>query len=177
MPENRHRKPARRGRGLLLLLAGALALLLAGWGIYRAAYERRLHLPDRLQAQIDLMPDENAQEGTPNAGTEEVLAPEQFQVVINQMPSMESGSSPCRILAENPANNPYDLRVSLYLKETGELLGATHRIQRGKRVDELQLDRELAAGEYPILAKLELFDDELAPAGELGLDLTLRVRS
>lgn len=178
MPETTEHRPA-KGRGLMVLfLAGALALGVGGRWVYRAAYERRVHLPDVLQAQVDLLPDENAREGTPNAGaTEEELPTGRFQVVINQLPSMEDGKSPCRILAENPATNPYDLRVCLYLKETGELLGATHRIERGKRVDEIMLDRELAAGEYPILAKLELFDEDLSPAGELGLDLTLLVRS
>lgn len=159
--------------GLLLL-----AVVMARWGIGRVidgAYERTIHLPDRLQAKVDLLPDRNAVEGTPNAQEVEGDGAS-FQVVLNRYPTMDTGESPCNLWAENPESNPYDLRVSLYLKDTGELLGATHRIERGKRVDEITLDRVLAAGEYPLLAKLELFDETQTAAGQLTVELSLLVR-
>lgn len=152
-----------------------LSLLVICGGVLWASYHRYLSLPDTLQAQVDLLPDVNAREGTPSAVNAEPVGAESFQIVINQYPTMETGKSPCNIEAENPDGNHYDLRVCLYLQSTGELLGATHRIERGKRVDEIMLDTVLPAGEYAVLARLELFDDSQEPAGQIGVDLTLRV--
>lgn len=155
---------------VLLILAGICA------GVFFASYNRWIHLPTELQTQIDLLPDIHAQVGTPNGeGVEEPLETGSFQVVINRLPTVQAGERACTIWAENPDTNPNDLRVSLYLDETGELLGMTHRIARGMRVDELELSRELPVGEYPVTALLEMLDDEQNPAGQLSLSLTLRV--
>lgn len=168
------KRQVRLPKGLPVLLA--LLLLVAG--TFYGSYERRIHLPEKLQARMDLLPDAAAKEGTPNAGEPETAPDgENFQVVINQLPTMENGRSPCNIQAENPAGNHYDLRVCLYLAETGELLGATHRIERGKRVDELSLDRVLEAGEYPVIAELELFNDDQEQVAELSVELSLLVKA
>lgn len=147
-------------------------------GVLWAAYTRQIRLPESVQEKVDLLPDTAAREGTPSA--DQVTSPiedNNFRIVINQMLTMETGTSPCNILAENPEENPYDLRVCLYLKDTGELLGATHIIQRGKRVDNIKLDQELDAGEYAVVANLEMFDDAQNKVNQLALDLSLLVRS
>lgn len=175
------KKQTRRVVIALILVLALLGLIAAGViasrRIVRAAYDGEVTLPDALQAKIDLAVDENAQEGTPNAAETAPSEEENFQVVINQMPTMDDGNSPCNIMAENPADNPYDLRVSLYLKSTGELLGTTHRIERGMRVEEIALNRCLPAGEYELIAQLDLFDDAQEPAGQFAVELSLLVRN
>lgn len=167
---------SRKRRGYRAL-AGLLVIAVVCGGLFYAAYHRHLPLPAVWQSKMDLLPDMAARTGTPSAGERaKPLAADSFQVVINQMPVMENGAAPCNIQAENPETNPYDLRVCLYLESTGELLGATHRIERGKRVDELKLDKILLPGEYPILAQLELFDEQRNMVTQLAVSLSLLVR-
>lgn len=176
MARKKHCAPKAK-RLLLGIAALALAVCVVCACLIWAAYHRHVRLPEVLQAKLDLLPDSAAQKGTPGADqVDEPLESGSFRVVINQMLIMETGSSPCNIWAENPEENPYDLRVCLYLKDTGELLGATHRIKRGERVDEITLDKVLPAGEYAVTARLELFDDALEPVDQLSLDLSLLVR-
>lgn len=157
-----------------VVLAVVLVAAALGWYCY---FRRAEPVQTAPEPTLSLSPDPAAQVGTPQA--DQVTRPlesNSFRVVINQMLTMETGESPCNILAENPEENPYDLRVSLYLKESGEFLGATHRILRGQRVEEIDLEQALPAGSYPVLAKLELFDDNQEPAGEMTLELSLLVR-
>lgn len=161
-------------RWWMIVVIGALVLALVGTGVLMAAYQHRVSLPDNVQAKLDLMPDLNAQSSTlPATGS---AGADSFRVVINQTITMEDGASPCVIGAENPDENSYDLRVSLYLRDTGELLGATHRIRRGKRVDELKLNTVLPAGTYDAVAILELFDDQQTLSGQLSVDISLLVQ-
>lgn len=168
------RKQTARRRRYAALLAVA-ALLSAAVLVLLGAYFRWFTLPESMQRHIDLLPDANARSGTPNAGVSEPLEEDSFQVVINRLPTVQPGSRTCTLWAENPETNPHDLRVRLYLDETEELLGMTHLIRRGTRVDELRLDRTLPPGEYPVTARLDLFDDEQESAGSFSLSLTLRV--
>lgn len=167
----------RSRRGLRIALVVFAVVLVAALGIGWAAYARVLQLPDVLQERVELLPDLNAREGTPNAA-ENGTSPdaESFRIVMNQQPSVASGSNSCSLMAENPAENHYDMRVSLYLKETGQLLGTTHRIERGKRVEMLKLDPVPPPGEHMVLAQLELFDDQLNCVSVLEVELNLVVQ-
>lgn len=169
-------KGAKKYRCWQVIVGAVLTLVMICTGVLIAAYQRCISLPAPIQEKLDLMPDVNALAGTMPAGGDGIGSENSFQVVINQLLTMENGSSPCNLQTENPVDNIYDLRVSLYLKDTGELLGATHRIQQGKRVDTLKLDRTLPAGEYEIQALLELFDDQQEPVTQLSVDLSLLVK-
>lgn len=167
----------KRTRWQRWLPAAVLAVAVVCGGVFCAAYHRHVRLPDTVQAKIDLLPDTAAQTGTPRSKElESVPEADSFRVVINQQPTVEAGAKQCNLNVENPEVNHYDLRVSLYLKETGELLGATHRIERGKRVDELKLDTVPESGSHEAFALLELFDEAQTLVGELRVDVTLVVQ-
>ena len=87
---------------------------------------------------------------------------------------MKEGSRACNIEFENPEGNQYNSRINLYLKSDGKRLGGTRRVDPGKYVETVELNRTLEAGEYPLLAKIELFTGT-EPAGEMTLEITLRV--
>ena len=127
-----------------------------------------------IQARRDFQPDSNARDGTIYPGETQQVEEGSFWVLVNQLPTVEEGSRECSIRYENPAANQYSARISLYLKETGNLLGNTRRVDPGKYVEFLHLKKELPAGEYPVRANLELFEGEL-PAGTMSLDMVLRV--
>lgn len=129
-------------------------------------------------AEDALIPDTNAREGTPYADQNEAEAPDagSFRIVLNQQPTVLAGESACNILAENPAENHYDLRVCLYLQEDGTLLGATPRIGRGQNVEMLALEPLPTPGEHPALALLELFNESDQPISTLQMEVTLVVQ-
>lgn len=148
----------------------AVAAVAVSVGIYMAAFG----LPAPIQAQLDIRPDSHAIRGTLHSVKTQEVEAGSFWVVINQLPTVEEGSSECNIEYENPDSNRYGARVSLYLEETGMLLGNTTRVDPGYYVENISMKQELAPGEYPVTARLELFDGR-TPAGEMSIGITLRV--
>lgn len=130
--------------------------------------------PAPVQAQIDILPDQNARTGTLHAGETVEVSGGEFWLVMNQLPTVTEGSVDCNIEYENPVSNHYSARASLYLQEDGKLLGSTRRVDPGNYVETIRLKKKLPPGEYPVTVKLELFEQK-TPAGKMSIDITLRV--
>ena len=166
------RKAARiRRRCMWSALLVLFLLVLAGgvWGVMKYGTYRTA-----IQARLDIQPDEHAREGSLYGESASAVDPGDFWVLVNQLPAMEEGSGECSIAYENPPENHYSARISLYLKETGKLLGYTRRVDPGNYVETIEIKKKLPVGEYPVRANIELFQDQV-PAGNLSMDLTLRV--
>lgn len=131
-------------------------------------------LPDPVQAQVDILPDSHARNGTLHAAEERTVEEGDFWVVINQIPKVELGKKTCNLEYENPEANHYSARVNLYLADTGEHLGGTRRVDPGNYVKDITLKKKLETGDYPVTAQIELFQDK-TPAGSMSLDIILRV--
>ena len=130
-----------------------------------------------IQARLDIRPEKHAKKGTLASGEPGEAKPVEagsFRVMLNQLPTMETGSRDCNIEYENPEVNHYSSRISLYMKETGRLLGGTTRVDPGYYVESIRLKESLPAGEYPVTVRIELFEDK-TPAGEMSIDITLRM--
>jgi len=166
----RRSRRKRRWLNRCLSIAGLVAVISLSICVCVARYG----FPDPIQAQIDILPDKHARTGTLYAGEMKEVADGDFWVVMNQLPAVEEGTWDCNIQYENPSSNRYSARVSLYLKEDGNLLGNTRRVDPGNYVETIRLGRTLPAGEYPVTAKLELFEEK-KPIGTMSIDLTLRV--
>ena len=133
--------------------------------------------PTPIQAQLDIRPEKHAQKGTLTSGESGEAKPVEagsFRVMLNQLPTIEIGSQDCNIEYENPEENHYSSRISLYLKETGRLIGGTTRVDPGYYVESVRLKESLPPGEYPVTVRIELFEDK-TPAGEMSIDITLRM--
>ena len=133
--------------------------------------------PTPIQAQLDIRPEKHAKKGTLTSGEPGESKPVEagnFRVMLNQLPTIETGSRDCNIEYENPEENHYSSRISLYLKETGRLIGGTTRVDPGYYVESVRLKESLPAGEYPVTVRIELFEDK-TPAGEMSIDITLRM--
>ena len=133
--------------------------------------------PTPIQAQLDIRPEKHAKKGTLSSGEPGEAKPVEagsFRVMLNQLPTIETGSQDCNIEYENPEENHYSARISLYLKETGRLIGGTTRVDPGYYVESVRLKESLPAGEYPVTVRIELFEDK-TPAGEMSIDITLRM--
>ena len=133
--------------------------------------------PTPIQAQLDIRPEKHAKKGTLSSGKTGEPKPVEagsFRVMLNQLPTIETGSQDCNIEYENPEENHYSSRISLYLKETGRLIGGTTRVDPGYYVESVRLKESLPPGEYPVTVRIELFEDK-TPAGEMSIDITLRM--
>lgn len=152
----------------------ALCILLLAGG-FAASYYHVIRLPKFIQANVDLLPEINARTGTPNAKEGAATSGGEFQVVINQTPTIKIGAKTCNIQIENPKTNDYDLRLVLTLAESGEQVGQTHRIQRGQNLGEISLKNTFKTGEHVLTATYELYDVNKAFVGSLAVPITLRV--
>lgn len=154
--------------GILSLMTVVLmtAVALAGIAVWG--------LPTAVQARIDILPDRRAVDGRLHGKEGAALEDGQYRVVVNQLPTMKEGSRECNIEFENPPENQYGARINLYETSDGTLIGGTRRVDPGKYVETIELNRTLEAGVYPVWARIELFDGT-EPSGELKLEITLRV--
>lgn len=130
--------------------------------------------PAPIQARLDIRPDEHAKQGTLYAASPKEMTQGEFRLMLNQLPTIEAGSRECNIQYENPVENHYSARISLYLEETGTWIGGTTRVDPGCYVEQIRLKQKLATGEYPITVRIELFE-ERTPAGEMAAGIILRV--
>ena len=123
---------------------------------------------------MDIMPDQRAVDGSLRGAGDDTVPEGEYLVMVNQLPTMKMSSRECNIEFENPAANHYSSRINLYLSSNGKRLGGTRRVDPGQYVEMIELTGKLEAGEYPVLAKIELFTGT-DPAGSLSLEITLRV--
>ena len=161
----------RRSRIRRISLVLAVTAMMTGGGISCVLV---FGLPAPVQARVDILPDRNAVDGSLHAADGTELEDGQYRVVVNQLPTMKEGSQECNLEFENPPENRYGSRINLSLKSTGGRIGGTRLVPPGKYVEMITLNQALEPGEHPVLAKLELFD-ERKPAGEMTLELTVRV--
>ncbi|MBS5065192.1 MAG: hypothetical protein KHZ58_15615 [Hungatella hathewayi] len=166
---NKSRQRYRLHRNRILLVMGCLLVTAAAAGgiaVFR--------FPAPVQAWMDIQPDRHAVSGSLHSRESREIDKDNFWVVLNQLPTIPEGSRECNIEYENPDSNHYSARVSLYLTESGQLLGSTRRVDPGNYVEVIQMNQTLEAGEYPLTVRIELFE-ETTPSGTMTLEMTLRI--
>lgn len=173
MEEQSRRKKRKRSRSrkcrsvALLCVTGAVVILAGAWAACNG-------IPFSAGAGLDIRPEGNARQGSIYSRETKEISDGDFWVVLNQLPIMEEGSRDCNIRYENPASNHYTARISLYLDENGSLLGSTTRVDPGYYVETVPLSQTLPAGEYPVTARIELFEDK-NQVGEMTVRIMLQV--
>lgn len=170
---SRKRKKHGHGRRAILWLGTVSGILILSAAI-AALYFRFYGVPAQVQARIDIMPDQRAVDGSLRGTGDDTVPEGEYLVMLNQLPAMKEGSGECNIEFENPAVNHYSSRINLYLLSNGKRLGGTRRVDPGQYVEMIELTGKLEAGEYAVLAQIELFM-KTEPAGSLSLEITLRV--
>ena len=164
------RSQSRHRRNRRVLLMAVLLFALLGSAAAVSCYG----FPTPIQARLDIRPEKYARKGTLTSGETRNVEFGSFRVILNQLPTVETGSRDCNIEYENPEVNHYSSRISLYLKENGKLIGGTTRVDPGYYVESIRLKKSLPAGEYPVTVRIELFENK-TPAGEMSIDITLRI--
>lgn len=166
---SRKRNHSRWCRKLALCLILVFATAAGG-----TAYIMVYGWPAPIQARLDIRPEPRARQGTLYTGETKEVEDGSYWVLLNQLPTIGEGAKECRIQYENSTSNHYSSRISLYLEETGKLLGSTTRVDPGYYVEWISLKQKLPPGEYPLTARIELFENR-EPAGEMAVGITLRV--
>lgn len=134
--------------------AALAALLVVLVALVGAAWWGLLDLPEPVQHRIELLPDPHARQGRLNA-TEVDVAPGSYQLVLNQVATMEAGSRTLPIAFENPEANAYSSRLVLSLD--GERVASTGMVGPGFYVEDVELARTLPQGEHELSATVYVY--------------------
>lgn len=164
--------PEKRPRAAKRVCLGLAAVLLVLVGLLGAAWWGLLGLPEPFQERILLLPDAHAQEGRLSASEVEA-APGIYQMVLNQVASMQAGSRTLRIAFENPAANDYSSRLVLRLD--GTIVAETGMVAPGQYVETVELDRALPAGEHELSAAVLVYSGA-TQVNTMSADVAVRVK-
>lgn len=161
----------KRPKTAKVVCATLAAVLVAVAALVGAAWWGLFDLPEPLQSRIELFPDPHAQQGRLNAATVEV-EPGSFQMVLNQVATMETGSRTLAIAFENPAANAYSARLELTLN--GQRVASTGMVSPGSYMETIQLDYPLDKGEHKLLAQVMVYSGA-TQVNTLSADVSVRV--
>lgn len=127
--------------------------------------------------------DPNATTGLLDGRTEEEISALQNQSVadgmlqfsINSNPVFATGTSQGNLRIENAPGNPYDIRVTITLVDSGVVVYSSGGLKPNSYIENDVLDMELGAGEYDATAKFYAVDEDHKDIGVVTCDVTLTV--
>lgn len=148
----------------LLLVVLCLSLCLAGCGgksFYDPNAEAGL-LDGRTEEEITALEEQEVTNGM-------------LQVNINSNPVFRTGTSEGNLRIENAPGNPYDMRVTITLTDSGVVVYSSGGIKPNYHIENAALDVALAAGEYAAEAKFYAVDKDHNDIGVVTCEITLTV--
>ena len=101
------------------------------------------------------------------------MAPGSYQLVLNQVATMEAGSRTLPIAFENPEANSYASRLELTLD--GERVASTNMVEPGWYVEDVELARALPQGEHELSATVHVYSGA-TQVNTLSANVKVRVR-
>jgi len=172
---NSSRKRKKKGLTALLLLLLAIAAGAGGWW-----YRNRSRLDDTTKYWFDKFAQDGTLEGkTPQEiqGILDAIVEEgMFNVSINARATFPNGKSKGRIGMENIPQNRYYCRLILRLDADQTVLYESQGIKPGQYINEIELVKQLPAGEYPCTAQIIATDPEtLDDIGKVEVKITVAV--
>lgn len=150
---------------LLLLLAGVAAFLLYPRGETVKGGQREA---DALQGSLQKMTDAEIQKAMNN-----IVDQGMFRISIaSDIVAIENEKADVRI--ENNQQNRYLMKVKICLDETGEEIYCTDFIEPGYYIEQAQLKKQLAPGQYPATAMFyAYYPDTEELVGMVGAHVTI----
>ena len=88
-----------------------------------------------------------------------------------------AGTKDVSVELTNPEENQVYFQISFYLPDTEETIYTSRMIKPGQHLYEITLDKEMAAGEYPLTVRYDTFsaDEEMTPRNGAEVNCTLIV--
>lgn len=91
--------------------------------------------------------------------------------------TIPAGTKDVSVELMNPEENQVYFQISFYLPDTEETIYTSRMIKPGQHLYEITLDKEMAAGEYPLTVRYDTFsaDEEMTPRNGAEVNCTLIV--
>ena len=144
------------------------AAVLAGAGIWQAAEPKEVTNYDvEFEAEQEAPEQETA--GSSSGGA--------IQIPGYKSISIPAGTRDVEVELMNPEQNEVYFEISFYLPETDETIYTSKMIRPGQHLYEITLEREMEAGEYPLIVRYATYsaDEAMTPRNGAEVNCTLAV--
>lgn len=106
----------------------------------------------------------------------EYTPPGQYEVKMNSTWNFPDGSSPSdNAYVENVVNNTNDVYFDVQLADSGEVILESPVIPVGSHMEEITLDKDLAAGTYDCMLVYHLVDENQDTVSTLNMAITINI--
>ena len=92
--------------------------------------------------------------------------------------TIPSGTKNVKVELTNPEGNNVYFEISFYLPDTDEVIYKSKLIKPGQTIYDIELDREMEEGEYPMIVRYGTYsaDDEMTPRNGAEVNCSLIVK-
>ena len=152
----------------ITILVVILVLAAASAGIYWYTRPKEVTNYDAEFEEDQERPDSTDQEGSVADG---------IQIPGYKSITIPAGTKDVSVELMNPEENQVYFQISFYLPDTEETIYTSRMIKPGQHLYEITLDKEMAAGEYPLTVRYDTFsaDEEMTPRNGAEVNCTLIV--
>ena len=144
------------------------AVVLAGAGIWQAARPKEVTNYD-----VEF----EAVQEAPGQETSESSSGSAIQIPGYKSISIPAGTRDVSVELMNPEENDVYFEISFYLPETDETIYTSKMIRPGQHLYEITLEKEMEAGEYPLIVRYATYsaDEAMTPRNGAEVNCTLVV--
>ena len=152
----------------ITILIVILVLAAAAAGIYWYTRPKEVTNYDAEFEEDQERPDSTDQEGSVADG---------IQIPGYKSITIPAGTKDVSVELMNPEENQVYFQISFYLPDTEETIYTSRMIKPGQHLYEITLDKEMAAGEYPLTVRYDTFsaDEAMTPRNGAEVNCTLIV--
>ncbi|MCM1568346.1 MAG: hypothetical protein NC081_02735 [Roseburia sp.] len=121
---------------------------------------------------------ENVEEILASLSEQDVNEPGYYEVTMNSEWVFEDGKSISEnAYVENAVTNTNDVYFDVNLKDTNELIYSSPILPLGSHIENITLDKELAAGTYDCIMTYHLVDENQETVSTLKITLTIEIQN
>lgn len=152
----------------ITILIVILVLAAAATGIYWYTRPKEVTNYDAEFEEDQERPDSTDQEGSVADG---------IQIPGYKSITIPAGTKDVSVELMNPEENQVYFQISFYLPDTEETIYTSKMIKPGQHLYEITLEKEMAAGEYPLTVRYDTFsaDEAMTPRNGAEVNCTLIV--
>ena len=152
----------------ITILVVILVLAAAAAGIYWYTRPKEVTNYDAEFEEDQERPDSTDQEGSVADG---------IQIPGYKSITIPAGTKDVSVELMNPEENQVYFQISFYLPDTEETIYTSRMIKPGQHLYEITLEKEMAAGEYPLTVRYDTFsaDEAMTPRNGAEVNCTLIV--
>ena len=152
----------------ITILVVILVLAAAAAGIYWYTRPKEVTNYDAEFEKDQERPDSTDQEGSVADG---------IQIPGYKSITIPAGTKDVSVELMNPEENQVYFQISFYLPDTEETIYTSKMIKPGQHLYEITLEKEMAAGEYPLTVRYDTFsaDEAMTPRNGAEVNCTLIV--